>query len=239
MLRRTVVANKRNAVIVSGVRTPFCKSFGDLMKVDTIGLSVGAVRGLLEKTKLDVQQIDNIIWGNVVMQTNAPNCAREIVIELNLPKHIPGHSTSMACASGLNAITQAVSLIEGGHADCVIAGGSDSLSNGELPLPRPLSYGLAQFVYGKKKGLAALPAFKKEAGLNPLKWLPTPPAVAERSTGKTMGWHADMMAELRGVTCAAAGAQGQEDRDRLAGQPHSRRLGEDAREAAVAQAGVP
>ena len=107
MLRRTEFNLKRRAVIVAGSRTPFVKSFGEFMKVDTIGLASSAVQGLLHKTKLDTEKIDNIIWGNVVMQTNAPNCAREIVIDLNLPKHIASHSTSMACASGLNAISQA------------------------------------------------------------------------------------------------------------------------------------
>ena len=201
MLRRNSVSlQKTRAVIVTGARTPFVKSFGELTKVDTIGLSSAAVSGLLAKTKLDPNHINHIIWGNVVMQTNAPNCAREIVIDLNLPRHIAAHSTSMACASGLNAITQATTLIESGHAECVIAGGSDSVSNGELPIPRRLAYGLAQFIYGKKKGLAALPNFFAEAGYNPLKWLPQPPAIAERSTGKTMGWHGDVIGELQGVT---------------------------------------
>lgn len=202
MLRRTTAVQKQRAVIVSGARTPFVKSFGELMKVDTVGLSVAAVNGLLNNTELDPTHVNHIIWGNVVMQTNAPNCAREIVIDLNLPKNIPAHSTSMACASGLNALTQAVTLIESGHADCVIAGGSDSVSNGEMPIPRTLAHGLAQFVYGKKKGLAALPNFFKEAGYNPLKWLPQPPAIAERSTGKTMGWHGDVIGELQNVSRA-------------------------------------
>jgi acetyl-CoA acyltransferase len=201
MLRLNIARlNKKRAVIVTGARTPFIKSFGDLMKVDTIGLSVAAVGGLLSRSGLDPKHIDHIVWGNVIVQTNSPNCAREIVIELNLPKHIAAHSTSMACASGLNAITQATTLVEAGHADVVIAGGSDSVSNGELPIPRRLAYGLAQLIYGKKKGLAALPNFFKEAGYNPLLWMPQPPAIAERSTGKTMGWHADVVAELYGIT---------------------------------------
>jgi len=202
MMRRTNMVSHRRAVLVAGARTPFVKSFGDLMKVDTIGLSVAAVEGLIKKTNLDTKQLDHVVWGNVVMQTNAPNCAREIIIELNLPKHIAAHSTSMACASGLSAISQALMMVEGGHADVMIAGGSDSISNGELPIPRRLAYGLAQFIYGKKKGLAAIPNFFAEAGYNPLRWLPTPPAIAERSTGKTMGWHGDMISELYGITRA-------------------------------------
>jgi acetyl-CoA acyltransferase len=203
MFRATTPMAQRRAVIVTGVRTPFVKSFGELMKVDTIGLSVSAVAGLLGKTKLDPQVLDAIVWGNVVMQTNAPNCAREIVIDLNLPKHIVGHSVSMACASGLQAIVQATLMVEAGHADIVVAGGSDSVSHGELPLPRNFAHGLAQFVYGKAKGAAAIPNFFKEAGYNPAGWLPQMPAIAERSTGKTMGWHGDMISEMYGTTRAA------------------------------------
>jgi len=182
-----------------GARTPFVKSFGQLQKCDTIGLSVAAVEGLMKKSKLNPNVVDHIVWGNVVMQTNAPNVAREIIIDLNLPKKITAHSTSMACMSGLNAIMQAQQLVESGYADVVIAGGSDSTSNGELPIPRRLAYGLAEFAFGKQRGLAAVPNFFKHAGYNPLKWAPVQPAIAERSTGKTMGWHADMMAELAKV----------------------------------------
>lgn len=203
MLRAsTFNLQKQRAVIVAGSRTPFVKSFGELLKVDTIGLGAHAVDGLLKKTKLDLSRKDldaHLIWGNVVMMTSAPNCAKEIGIDLHLPPHIPMHSTSMACASGLNAVIQASMMIEAGHADCIIAGGSDSVSNGEIPLPRKLGWGLAQFVYGKKKGLAAIPEFGKYAGWNPMGWLPTPPSITERSTGKTMGWHGDIMAELNKV----------------------------------------
>lgn len=65
-----------------------------------------------------------------VVNTRAPNIAREIVIDLNLPRKITGVTVSRACLSGLQAILQAVHLIEHGDAHCVIAGGSDSTSNG-------------------------------------------------------------------------------------------------------------
>eukprot|EP01063_Lacrimia_lanifica_P037636 TRINITY_DN7792_c0_g1_i1.p1 TRINITY_DN7792_c0_g1~~TRINITY_DN7792_c0_g1_i1.p1 ORF type:complete len:465 (+),score=181.81 TRINITY_DN7792_c0_g1_i1:59-1396(+) len=193
----------RRAVLVHGARTPFVKSFGELYKVDSIGLGVAAVEGLLNKTKLNPEEIDNVIWGNVVLQTTAPNIAREIVIDLNLPKSIVGHSASMACSSGLNSIVQAVNMVELGHADCIVAGGSDSLSCAELPIPRNVGHALAMnFVYAPKKMgmLDRVKRFGKMAGWNPAGWMPKPPAVAERSTGKTMGYHADLMAELNGVT---------------------------------------
>eukprot|EP01064_Diplonema_japonicum_P028378 TRINITY_DN4344_c0_g2_i1.p1 TRINITY_DN4344_c0_g2~~TRINITY_DN4344_c0_g2_i1.p1 ORF type:complete len:446 (+),score=132.47 TRINITY_DN4344_c0_g2_i1:83-1420(+) len=207
----------RRAVLVQGARTPFVKSFGEMYKTDSIGLGVAAVEGLLDKTKLDPSHVDNLIWGNVVLQTSAPNIAREIVIDLNLPKHIVAHSTSMACSSGLNAIAQATQMVEAGHADCIIAGGSDSLSCAELPLPRNTGHALAMsFVYAPKKWspMRRIKNFGKMAGWNPAKWMPTPPAVAERSTGKTMGYHADLMAELNQV--------GREEQEAFALRSHER-----------------
>lgn len=174
------------------------RAFGKMMDVDAIGLGCAAVSGLIKKTNLDPNHIDEIIWGNVVLNTSAPNVAREIVLDLHLPKKISGVTVSRACLSGLEAILQAVRLIEHGDADCVIAGGSDSMSNGEICLPRHLQHALAKYQYGKKKGLEGVIQFFKDAG-NPMTWIPTPPAIAERSTGKTMGYHADLMAEINKV----------------------------------------
>jgi acetyl-CoA acyltransferase len=112
------------------------------------------VKGLLDKTKLDPNLIDDVIMGNVVVKSAAPNLARELVIDLGLPARIPGVMCSRACLSGLQAIEQAVSLIESGHAEIVVAGGSDSLSNGELPMPRDLTLALGKYTMGggNKKG---------------------------------------------------------------------------------------
>jgi acetyl-CoA acyltransferase len=194
----TSIASLNRAVLIKGVRTPFIKAFGPMMKVDSIGLGVAAVGGLLNKTKLDPNHIDEIIWGNVVLNTKAPNIAREIILDLNLPKKITGVTVSRACHSGLEAILQGVRLIEHGAAECVIAGGSDSMSNGEICLPRQLTHALGIYQYGPEKGLKAFIKFLQNAG-SPLHWIPEPPAIAERSTGHTMGYHADLIAENRNI----------------------------------------
>eukprot|EP01012_Entosiphon_sulcatum_P050840 TRINITY_DN6978_c0_g1_i1.p1 TRINITY_DN6978_c0_g1~~TRINITY_DN6978_c0_g1_i1.p1 ORF type:complete len:469 (-),score=89.90 TRINITY_DN6978_c0_g1_i1:83-1384(-) len=208
----------RNAVLVAGTRTPFVKAFGDLLKVDAVGLGVASVQGLLAKTNLDPKHVDDLIWGNVVLCTSAPNIAREVVIDLNLPRQIVAHSVSMACASGLKAVLEADTLIRSGHSDCIIAGGSDSMSNAEVPLPRNVTYGLAKgFVYAKGKNpIANVQTFFKYAGVNPLGWGPTPPSIAERSTGKTMGYHADLMAEINKIS--------REDQDAYAVNSHAKAL---------------
>eukprot|EP01084_Bolivina_argentea_P031098 57577_1 len=199
-------------VLVHGMRTPFVKSFGSLMKVDSIGLGVSCCAGLLDKCKIDPKHIEHLIWGNVCLQTNAPNLAREIIIDLNLPKTLCGHMTSQACISGLNAIFQADQWIRTGQAECVLGGGSDSLSCAEVPLPRNLVHGLGVVTYGKKKGFDIYKTITKYAGPPGAKWFPTMPSITERSTGKTMGWHADMMAQINKIS--------REDQNKLAVASH-------------------
>lgn len=186
-----VVPPERRAVIVTGTRTPFTRAFNELMPLDTIDLGAAAVKGLLEKTKLSPGHIDHVAWGGVILRSGCPNTAREIVIDLDLPPSVSAHTETMACASGLKSVLSAVQMIESGNADVVIAGGSDSVSCTEVPLARDVSQSLALYSSGK---ISASKLFSV-AGL-PCSWMPKQPGVSERSTGKSMGYHADLMAQL-------------------------------------------
>ena len=126
----------RRAVVVDGVRTPFVKAFGELVRMDTIALGDAAVRALLARTSVPSGEIDSIVWGGVILPSGAPNVAREIALDLRLPEGVEGMTVTRACASGLQAITLAAAAIERGEADVVIAGGSDSTSNAEVKLPQ-------------------------------------------------------------------------------------------------------
>jgi acetyl-CoA acyltransferase len=177
-----------------------------MMHLNSIDLGVASVQGLLAKYGVNPMVVEEIIWGNVVLNTAAPNIAREIVVDLNLPPHIHGVTVSRACLSGLEAIEQAVTKIEHGDAEVIIAGGSDSMSNGEMPLPRHLTHALATMTYSRNASpIGKLITFFKMAG-SPLSWIPQAPQIAERSTGKKMGYHADMMAELNHISRQAQDA---------------------------------
>src|SRR5690606_16670374 len=101
------------------------RAFGKLMKADTIALGVSATGSLIERMQLDRKEIDAIVWGGVILPSLAPNVGREIALDLRLPHSVEAFTVTRACASGLQAITSAVSAIERGEADVVIAGGSD------------------------------------------------------------------------------------------------------------------
>ena len=71
-------------------------------------------------------------YAATVLSSKAPNVAREIVLDLNLPSHVTGVTCSRACLSGAQAVLQAVDMIETGKAHCIVAGGGDSMSHGAL-----------------------------------------------------------------------------------------------------------
>jgi acetyl-CoA acyltransferase len=194
-------SSSRRAVVVGGVRTPFVKAFGPLMKVDTIGLGVSAVGALLERTGIARKELDAIIWGGVILPGAAPNVAREIALDLRLPASVEGMTVTRACASGLQAITTAAAAIERGDSDVVIAGGSDSTSNAEIKLPQKVVHAMAPLAFGK-----ATPA--DYVGMLSQMWpiqeiLPTKPKIAERTTGQVMGEAADDMGKRNEISRAA------------------------------------
>lgn len=197
--------SSRRAVIVAGVRTPFVRAFGELVEVDAIGLGVAAVGALLDRTGLDRRELDALVWGGVILPSLAPNVGREIVLDLRLPPSVEAYTVTRACASGLQAVTDAAAAIERGDADVVIAGGADSTSNAELKLPQKVVHALAPLALKKKVSPADYLAVL--AQLMPLSSiLPRRPRIAERSTGQVMGEAAEEMAQRNHVSRSAQDA---------------------------------
>lgn len=192
------------AVIVGGVRTPFQKAFSSLAELGTIDLGVAAVRAVLSELGLSGTQVDSIIWGSVIVPPATPNVAREIALDC-LSVSTEARTVSRACASGLQAVTDAVAAIERGESDVVVAGGGDSTSNAAITLPPAFIRKMGPVLMGGKAGPKEL--FTVAARLN---WLtdvvPSAPKVAERSTGETMGQGAERMAERNSITREAQDA---------------------------------
>lgn len=204
--------NGRRAVVVTGVRTPFVKAFGKLLKVDTIGLGVSAVGNLLKKTELDHSEIDGVVWGGVILPGLAPNVGREIALDLRLPHSVEAFTVTRACATGLQAVTSAVSAIERGDADVMIAGGSDSTSNAEIKLPQKVVHAMAPLAFGKASPADVLGVMSQLVPLNEI--LPKMPKIAERTTGQVMGEAAEEMARRNEIS--------RESQDEFAVRSHHR-----------------
>lgn len=187
---------ERRVAIVDGLRTPFAKSGTVFRNESTLDLASAVVAELVARTGIDTATVDQIIYGTVVADIAAPNIAREIVLAGPFPQTVDAFSVSRACATSTQSFVSGARSILLGDADIVIAGGADSLSR------PPITYS-DRFVEILMEANAAkdmpskVKAFSK---VRPKDLAPNPPAIAERSTGKTMGHSAEDMAKENGIT---------------------------------------
>ncbi|HSG08840.1 MAG TPA: acetyl-CoA C-acyltransferase [Longimicrobiales bacterium] len=187
--------------IVAGCRTPFLRSGTGFADLTAIELGKVAVREALGRSGLRGDEVDHLVYGTVIHDTQAPNIGREVGLGV-LPKTVPAYTVSLACASANRALTDAAQLIELGQARAVIAGGADVLSRVPITVSDKLSKSLVQASRGKSLG-ARLAPFKK---IRPKDLVPVSPAIAEPTTGETMGAAAERMAKENGISREAQDA---------------------------------
>ncbi|HKE91380.1 MAG TPA: acetyl-CoA C-acyltransferase [Gemmatimonadales bacterium] len=181
----------RRVAIVAGCRTPFCKAGTDLKYVRAVDLARHAARELIERTNLNPRAVNEIIFGQVVASPLVPNVAREVSLLPQFPKEIPAYTVNRACASSNQAVTAAHDQIAFGHADIVLAGGVESLSDVPILVSRRLADILVTASKAKTLG-ARIATF---ARVRPRDFIPVSPAIAEPSTGESMGQSAEKMAK--------------------------------------------
>jgi acetyl-CoA acyltransferase len=187
--------NGRRVAIVAGLRTPFERS-GTLFKsLSAQDLGRAVVAELVVRAGLDGGEIDALVFGTVVPSVLAPNIAREVALLPMLPKGIPAFTVSRACTSANQAITDAADQIALGHADVAIAGGAESLSN----VPILHSRGFANALVGASKAKSVGGKLGALSRIRPRDLIPITPAIAEPSTGETMGQSAEKMAKLNHI----------------------------------------
>ena len=185
----------RRVAIVAGVRTPFARSGTTLKSLSAIDLGKRAVAELIQRSEIDGKLVDAVIYGTVVPSVLAPNIAREVSLLPMLPKGVQSFTVSRACASANQAITDAADQIALGHADAIIAGGAESLSNVPILHSRGMSDALVAASRAKTFGgrVRAL------ARVRPRDLVPITPAIAEPSTGESMGESAEKMAKINAI----------------------------------------
>jgi acetyl-CoA acyltransferase len=187
--------NGRRVAIVAGVRTPFAKAGTAFKSISAIDLGKLCVAELLQRTNLDGREVQALVFGTVIPSVIAPNIAREVSLLPLLPKGVQAYSVSRACASANQAITDAADQIALGHLDVAIAGGSESLSN--IPILHAQGFADALVLASKAKSFAA--RLKALSRIRPKDLVPVTPAIAEPSTGETMGQSAEKMAKLNAI----------------------------------------
>jgi acetyl-CoA acyltransferase len=180
----------RRVAVVAGLRTPFLKSGGDFKDLSAVDLGALLVNELVARSGLPGEEFDALIFGQVVPSQLSSLIAREVVLRTELPRTLPAHTTSRACATSIQAATEAADQISLGHADTVIAGGAESLSDA----PIFASHALAQALVAASRARSLPDRVKAFAGLKLGDVAPVPPALKEPTTGLTLGESAQKMA---------------------------------------------
>src|SRR3954471_19370491 len=188
--------NGRRVAIVAGVRTPFARSGTTLKRLTSTDLGKLCVAELIQRSEIDGKLVEAIVYGTVVPSVVAPNIAREVSLLPMLPRGCQAFTVSRACASANQAITDAADQIVMGHHDVIIAGGAESLSNVPILHSRTMSDKLVALSRAKSLGQR----LGIVSSIRPRDFVPITPAIAEPSTGETMGESAEKMAKINHVS---------------------------------------
>lgn len=186
----------RRVAIIGGLRTPFVKANTVFNELTALELGRIVVQELVQRYDLDPEVIDELVFGQVVPSLTASSIARELVLLSGLPRRIEAHTVVRACATSVQAAVDVARSIALGVADVGIAGGTESMSDPPIFTSRPLAHALVSA--SKAKDLPGrLKPFQRLKGRD---LLPVPPAIAEYTTGLSMGDSAEKMAKENGIT---------------------------------------
>jgi acetyl-CoA C-acetyltransferase len=114
--------------ILSAVRTPIGKFGGSLASMTAADIGVVVAKAAMERAGVHPDQVEETIIGNARQAGGGPNVARQISVRSGVPQEIPAYTVNKACASGMKSIALAYSEIASGNLDCVLAGGTESMS---------------------------------------------------------------------------------------------------------------
>lgn len=123
-----LTAQGERVAIVAGLRTPFVKKDGAFKASYATDLGTMVTNELLSRCAIDRQQLQQLVFGQVIQQPDIPNPSREIALALNMP-YLQAYTLSSSCLSGLQALVNVTGSVVSGSISAGIAGGADSISN--------------------------------------------------------------------------------------------------------------
>lgn len=207
--KSSVKGQQERVAIVAGIRTPFARQLTYYKKVNAIELGKMAVSEMLTRAEIDLSLIEQVVFGQVLVQPEAPNIAREIVLGAGMNVNTDAYSVSRACATSFQSAVSVAESIMAGSISVGVAGGADTSSVVPIGVTKKMASILVQLSKARTMGQR----LKLFSQLRPKDFAPVPPSVKEYSTGLTMGQNAEQMARDHGIT--------REAQDELAHRSHT------------------
>lgn len=190
------MSNLKEVVVIDGVRTPFLKSNGDFSDLASHDLGRLAVQGLLKKTGIDRDIIEQVVMGTVIADPKAPNLAREVLLGNSISMKASAYTVSMACISSNIAVGVTADQMKLGKYKIAISGGAEILSD----FPIRHSKNVRQALIRLQKARGPQDYLKEMKNLSVKDLIPDVPTVTEFSTGMSMGQSCERLANRIGVT---------------------------------------
>ena len=128
--------SEQDVLVVDAARTGIGKFLGAQKDRSAVDLGVAALAGVLARSGVRPEQVDQVIMGNARGAGLGPNPARQVAVRAKIPHERPAYTVNQACASGLRALILGAEQIRLGEADLVAVGGTESMSNVPFLLPR-------------------------------------------------------------------------------------------------------
>ena len=200
----------RKVAIVGGTRIPFARAHGAYAAEGNQSMLTAALRGLVERHRLQGARVGEVAAGAVLKHTRDFNLARECVLDSGLDPQTPAFDLQRACGTSLEAAIAIANKIALGQIDAGIAAGVDTVSDAPVVYPREYQ----QLLLRAFRGRSAWARIKPFFGLRPRHFKPQVPDAGERRTGLSMGESCELMAKRWGIARAA--------QDQLAFESHRR-----------------
>ncbi len=143
---------KERIALVAGYRSPMGKAGGVLKNISAHDLGARIAKEVLIRSKIDPNKIDEVIIGNCGQPADAANISRVIMLKAGLSENIPAFTVHRNCASGMEAMTSAMSKIQNGEAEIILAGGVESMSNFPLIFGKKMTKFFANLAKSKTFG---------------------------------------------------------------------------------------
>jgi acetyl-CoA C-acetyltransferase len=123
------------SVILAGARTPIGKLSGALSSFSAADLGGFAIKAALQRASIAPEKVDYVFMGHAIQAGTGQISARQAAVNGGIPMNVPSTTVNKVCLSGVNAIHLADLMIQTGHADIVVAGGMESMTNAPYLLP--------------------------------------------------------------------------------------------------------
>jgi len=128
--------------IIGAKRSAIGSFLGTLKNTSPVDLGSTVVKALLKETKVNPENVDELICGNILSANLGQGVARQISINAGIPQEVCAYSINMLCGSGLKAVVNAVSSIQNGFADIIVAGGAENMSFSPMLMPSNVRSGV-------------------------------------------------------------------------------------------------